>query len=170
MRLLAALLLTASASVAAQPGPPAPVDGERADLDRFVGEWAGGYECEETGRRGTLEFRLAAGADSVEAAVWMIPHAAPGAPRPAPVPLAVHAVEVRGRSFRGVLDRYEDPELHLPLETAFGGALAAPDRIEGYFHAEGTRIDTVPQCGRWWATRVADTAAPAHPAPDAFSP
>ena len=122
MRLLAALLLTASASVAAQPGPPAPVDGERADLDRFVGEWAGGYECEETGRRGTLEFRLAAGADSVEAAVWMIPHAAPGAPRPAPVPLAVHAVEVRTSVvIHSIVAMFIVADLYIYLGISFAG-------------------------------------------------
>lgn len=168
MRPLIALLLATATSVAAQPG--APVTGDRADLDRFVGEWVGGYSCEETGRRGSLSFRLAAGADSVEATVLMVPRPSEAAPVPDPVPLTVHAVEISGRSFRGVLDRYEDPELHIPLETTFGGALAEADRIEGYFHAEGTRIDTVPQCGRWWATRVADAPVPPRRAPNTFLP
>lgn len=147
---LAAALAPAAAQSAVS------VTGHRADVDRLAGEWAGAYACEETGRHGTVRFRLQAGADSVWAIVLMTPPATDADPNPTAVPLRVHAVEVTGRSFRGSLDPYDDPEWGVPLETEFGGALAADDRIEGYFRAEGAGVDTVPQCGRWWATRAAD--------------
>lgn len=161
MRLLL-LTLALAATAASQ---TAPLEGAPADRDRFVGEWIGEYACEETGRRGTIVFRLPPGADSVDASVLMMPRPTPEVRFPAPIPLAVHRVEVRGRSVRGVLARYEDPEWGLPLETTFGGTLAHDDHLEGYFRAVGTRIDTVPQNGRWWATRVASlpSAPPGRP-------
>ena len=153
---LAALALLATLPALAQTSTLAPIDGDPAEIAQFAGEWVGGYTCDETGRHGTLVFRLAAGADSVRAAVLMIPRATGEALVPPAIPLAVHRVAVEGRSIRGSLERYEDPEWHVPLETEFGGALAREDHIEGYFRAVGTQIDTVPQCGRWWATRAAD--------------
>ena len=155
MRLLLLLPLLPSLALA-QTTAWAPVEGDRADLDRLAGEWVGGYSCEETGRHGTVVLRLAAGADSVEATVLMVPRATEDVPAPTAIPLTVHHVTVAGRSFRGTLAPYDDPEWGIPLETAFGGTLASDDHIEGYFHAEGTQIDTVPQCGRWWATRTSD--------------
>ena len=141
---------------AAQTSAPAPVEGEAADLARFAGEWVGGYTCAETGRHGTIVFRLVAGDDSVRAVVLMIPRATEDDLVPEAVPLAVHRVEVTGRSLRGVLARYDDPEWEIPLETSFGGVLEHNGHIEGYFRADGTQIDTVPQVGRWWATRATD--------------
>ncbi len=151
--LLAALATSALASSAQT---AVPVGGDRGDVDRLAGTWVGEYACEETGRHGTVVFRLEVGADSVQATVLMTPRATDAVPVPAAIPLRVHAVEVTGRSFRGSLDRYDDPEWDLLLETEFGGALATDDHIEGYFRAEGTQVDTTPQCGRWWATRAAD--------------
>ncbi len=151
-----ALALLAGPLALAQTSTPAPVDGDPADLAAFVGEWVGGYTCAETGRRGTLVFRVVAGEDSVRAVVLMIPRATEDDLVPEAIPLAVHRVEVTGRSLRGVLARYDDPEWEIPLETSFGGTLAGGDHIEGYFRADGTQIDTIPQAGRWWATRAAD--------------
>lgn len=154
MSRLVLLLGLAAALAPAAAQPAVPVTGHRADVDRLAGEWVGAYDCEKTGRHGTVVFRLQAGVDSVWATLLMTPRATADVPAPAAVPLRVHAVEVTGRSFRGSLEPYEDPEWDLPLETEFGGALATDDRIEGYFRAEGTEVDTVPQCGRWWATRA----------------
>ena len=153
---LAALALAVLASPAASSQTPAPVDGEPGDLAPFVGEWVGGYACDETGRHGTVVFRLAPGADTVRAVVLMIPRAVEGDPIPTIVPIAVHHVEVSGGTLRGVLSRYDDPEWGLPLETTFTGTVDDQGRIEGGFRADGTRVDTVPQQGRWWAVRVAD--------------
>ena len=153
----ALLLLLLAPAAAAQ---TTPVDGDPSDLAAFVGEWVGGYECEDTGRSGTVVFRLAPGADSVRAVVLMTPRPTEADPVPATIPLAVHHVAVTGRSFRGSLERYDDPEWGVELEAEFGGALAHDDHVEGYFRAAGTQIDTAPFCGRWWATRMADTPAP----------
>ena len=150
------LALVVGPLAAAQTSAPAPVEGEAADLARFAGEWVGGYTCAETGRHGTIVFRLVAGDDSVRAAVLMIPRATEDDLVPEAIPLAVHRVEVTGRSLRGVLARYDDPEWEIPLETSFGGVLERNGHIEGYFRADGTQIDTVPQVGRWWATRATD--------------
>ena len=127
-----------------------------ADLGQFAGEWVGGYTGDETGRHGTILFRLVAGDDSVRAVVLMIPRATEGDLVPEAIPLAVHRVEVTGRTLHGVLARYDDPEWEIPLEPSFGGTLVGADRIEGFFRASGTQIDTVPQVGRWWATRATD--------------
>ena len=140
----------------AQTAASAPVDGDSAHVAEFAGEWVGGYTCDETGRHGTVVFRLAAGVDSVRAVVLMIPRATDGDLFPTAVPLAVHRVEVTGGTLRGVLARYEDPEWRLPLETTFSGTLDGAGRIEGVFRADGTQIDTIPQRGRWWAVRAAD--------------
>lgn len=158
MRRLAALLCLLPLAVAAQT-MPAPIEGERADIDRFAGDWVGGYDCDETGRHGTLVVRLAAGADSVEAVVLMVPRATAEDLVPEAIPLTLHRVTVEGRGFRGVLARYEDPEWHLPLETEFGGILRPDGSIEGYFRATGTRVDTMPQVGRWWARRASEPQA-----------
>ncbi len=155
--LLIAATLVVSATTTAQ---SAPVEGERAAIDRFAGEWVGSYECPETGRSGTLLFRLAAGADSVAATVWMVPRATDANPAPDAIPLTVHHVAIEGPSFWGSLERYDDPEWELPLDTEFGGVLTGDGYVEGYFRSAGTRIDTVPQCGRWWATRTDDLFIP----------
>ena len=153
---LAFLVALAASALAPRAQTAAPIEGDRDDVDRLAGEWVGAYDCEDTGRHGTVVFRLQPGADSVWATVLMTPRATEASPAPASVPLRVHAVEVTGRSFRGSLEGYADPQWDLPLETEFGGALATDDHIEGYFRTQGTQIDTVPQCGRWWATRAAD--------------
>ena len=152
--LLVALAVAAASAAAAQ--TPAPVEGEPADLAAFAGEWVGGYTCDETGRHGTVVFRLVAGEDSARAVVLMVPRATEDDLFPAAVPLAVHRVEVTGRTLRGVLARYDDPEWDLPLETHFQATLGDDGQIEGTFRADGTRIDTIPQRGRWWATRATD--------------
>lgn len=165
MRLLLALSLAWALAAPAVAQTPAPVEGDRVDLDRFVGAWVGGYTCEETGRHGTVVFQLAAGADTVEAAVLMIPRAG-GGRQPAAVPLALHRVVVEGRTLRGVLARYDDPEWDLPLETGFVGRLSpGGEAIEGTFRATGTTVDTIPQVGRWWARRASEAAALRTPPP-----
>ncbi len=133
-----------------------PVDGAQADLDRFAGEWVGGYASAETGRQGTIVFRLGTGDDSVRAVVFMIPRATEDDRAPEALTLVVHHVDVTGRTLRGVLARYDDPEWRLPLETSFGGTLVGDDHIEGFFRAVGTQVDTIPQTGHWWATRSSD--------------
>lgn len=154
IRLLVLVLALAAPAALAQTS--APIDGESADLAAFAGEWVGGYTCSETGRHGTIVFRLVAGADSVRAVVLMTPRATEDDLVPEAVPLAVHRVEVTGRTLHGVLARYDDPEWEIPLETHFRATLGDDGQIEGSFRADGTRIDTVPQVGRWWATRATD--------------
>ena len=152
--LLAACFLATSAGGAAQTA--APVTADPADLAAFVGEWAGGYVGEDSGRQGTVVFRLAATGDSVRALVLMVPRPTADDPMPAPVPLAVHHVTVEDRTVRGTLVRYDDPEWGLPLETEFRGILSDDGRLEGWFRSVGTRIDTIPEVGHWWALRAAD--------------
>jgi hypothetical protein len=90
----------------------------------------------------------------------MVPRATDRDPAPLGVPLAVRLVTVDGRTLRGVLARYDDPEWELPLETAFVGTLGPNGRtIGGSFRAEGTTVDTIPQEGRWWARRAPEAVA-----------
>ncbi len=156
IRLAAVLVLAVASAAAAQPAPPAPVDGDPAALDRFAGEWVGSYASSGTGRHGSLVFRLAAGADSARAVVLMTPRSTETDPAPTAVPLVVRHIEVAGESLRGTLARYDDPEWELPLDTSFGATLTDDGRLEGAFRAAGVQVDTVPQVGQWWATRVAD--------------
>ena len=72
------------------------------------------------------------------------------------LPLAVHHVTVEDRTVRGTLVRYDDPAWGLPLETEFRGTLSDDGRLEGWFRSVGTRIDTIPEVGHWWALRAAD--------------
>lgn len=158
MHRLVALALLLPLAVAAQTAP-APIEGARADIDRLAGDWVGGYDGIETGRHGAILFRLAAGADSAEAVVLMVPRATEDDLVPAAIPLALHRIAVEGSGFSGVLARYHDPEWGFPLETEFGGVLRPDGSLEGFFRAVGTRIDTTPGVGRWWARRATEPQA-----------
>lgn len=146
------LALLATATVQAQ-DPVVRVDGFDADRHRLEGVWEGGYECEATGRHGTLSFTLAPGATHAIARLEMVPRATPEAPLPDPVVLALHIVDVDSATVRGALAPYDDPEWRFGLETHFVGTLAG-GRIDGTFDALPTTVDSLPTSGVWWAVRL----------------
>ena len=141
-----------------------PVGGTPTDVSRLVGEWVGDYDSMDSGRRGSIAFRLRAGADTAEGDVIMeprnmtdpsapdaaIPHDAFGSGRQA---LSIRFVLVNGDEVTGVLDPYRDPTCGCTLTTTFKGTLRG-NRIEGTFHSEGNSLGHIPQDGRWRVKRV----------------
>lgn len=144
------LLLVLALPLAAQ--ETVPVDGHAHDVATLEGTWTGGYDCEDTGRSGTLSFDLAPGARSATARLVMVPRPTEADPTPAPIVLALHLVDVDGDRIRGSLAPYDDPEWDLPLDTRFEGVRSG-DRLEGTFLSLPTAIDTLPAGGQWWAVR-----------------
>lgn len=131
-----------------------PVAGAPASVAALEGEWVGEYWSLDTGRSGSILFRLEAGRDTAMGDVLMLPSELPHAhtgehPRSEYVP--INFVYVEGTRVRGLLDPYRDPECGCRLETQFEGTLEG-DRITGTFtsrHIEGGRV----QRGEWRVTR-----------------
>ena len=135
-----------------------PVQG---DAGRLEGQWYGDYAGLLTGRSGTIEFILSAGADTAQGDVLMIPGGAvpgygssvpdPGIIPPAPRFLRIKLVRVFGHQVAGQLDPYEDPECSCLVTTIFSGRLEG-NVIEGKFftYHEGSELASE---GRWRVTR-----------------
>jgi hypothetical protein len=151
-----ALGLTAAC---ASPGSPVPVAGDTRIL---AGEWDGTYMSRETGRSGSIVFRLKAGTDSAFGDVVMVPATADlpearvNAPAPDPLRrmprvLTISFVQCGDGEVTGRLDPYEDPDTHERVVTTFQGRLSG-NRFEGTFVSvigtSGYRV-----AGTWWAER-----------------
>lgn len=161
-RLYSALLLTLPlvAGACARNPAPVPLYGDAAAL---AGEWQGQYTSDESGRAGSIAFRLEAGRDTAYGDVLMfVPRSAQEAPsfypagtlQPSPPdarPLRIRFVEVEAGRLRGRLDAYPDPTCGCTVETVFEGQLQG-DVIAGTFTTR--RLDgTQPQRGRWRVRR-----------------
>lgn len=72
MRAPGLIVLLAAAGCASNRAP-VPVTGERAELAAMAGRWEGWYRSDETGRSGSIVFRLTAGGDSAAGDVVMTP-------------------------------------------------------------------------------------------------
>ncbi|HEX9611740.1 MAG TPA: hypothetical protein VF978_07605 [Gemmatimonadales bacterium] len=160
-----ATAVTATAVLAACSGRQAPVPlvGTAGDVQALVGEWAGEYSSNETGRSGSISFTLAAQGDTAHGDVVMIPSGwnrplqpyrdeARPMDRPLPEVLTISFVRVSGDEVSGELAPYRDPECGCALHTRFVGQLRG-DVIEGTYL---TRHGELPQDlrGRWSAKRV----------------
>lgn len=141
--------------------PPAvPVGGDRETLGFLAGEWAGSYRGADSGRTGSLFFRLAAGADTAYGDV-LIDRFRPMHPSDeqeipegvrAPPVLTIRFVRASGDAVYGVLDEYRDPDCGCRLRTTFTG-IVNRDRIEGTFVS--THVETgVEHEGSWSARRT----------------
>jgi hypothetical protein len=153
--------------------PPAvPVSGDPASIAALVGEWSGSYAGRESGRTGSIFFRLASDADSAYGDVLMAPagfeHPLPeGRDASLPPPLlAIRFVRAEGDVIYGQLGEYEDPACGCRLKTTYTGRIAV-DRIEGTFTT--LHIDTgVRHAGVWQVTRTAEPSVAFRPrAPEA---
>jgi hypothetical protein len=141
---------------------PVPVVGTASDVGALVGEWNGEYRSLETGRSGSISFKLAAGRDTAFGDVIMVPAEAM-APMGATVPptgvhanpqvLTIRFVRVRGRRISGMIDRYKSPDCGCELLTTFEGDLAGT-RISGDFVIRHSGGETPPQKGTWWVKLV----------------
>lgn len=139
---------------------PVPVVGASADISQLAGEWYGEYSSVESGRNGSIVFRLVAGTDSATGDVFMTPQwlvrsgnaPAQAVPQPVTTPaLTIRFVRVTGGQVSGVLAPYTDPNCGCTLQTTFVGRLQA-DTLEGAYSSlhEQTRET---QKGRWRAVR-----------------
>lgn len=138
---------------------PVPVVGTPADISKLAGEWSGEYSSVESGRSGSILFKLVAGSDTAAGDVFMTPrwNVRPGDPSqpvtpPAPLPaLTIRFVRVQGGQVSGVLAPYPDPTCGCTLHTTFVGRLRA-DTLQGTYtsvHEESRET----QRGRWRAVR-----------------
>jgi hypothetical protein len=140
------------------------LSGYGVDLTLLGGEWQGDYYSKETGRSGTLEFRLTAGKDKAYGDVIMIPRGSEKPYRPAgsfenpeaslphpEVPLSISFVKVVGGKVSGELTPYWDPDMQRILFTTFEGSLMG-DTLEGTFES---RIEQSPIYffGQWKVAR-----------------
>jgi hypothetical protein len=140
---------------------PVPVVGREADVSQLAGEWYGEYSSVESGRSGSIVFKLVAGADSAMGDVVMTPQwvtrqgnmpMQPGATaQPTSQPLSIRFVRVSGGQVSGALDPYTDPNCGCTLHTTFVGRLRA-DTLEGTYTSLHEQTRDV-QKGRWRVVR-----------------
>ena len=141
-------------------GTPVPVTGELAGL---AGEWEGMYSSVETGRSGTLSFKLDAATDSAFGDVWMgapeqmnprqhdAPQVVTVRPRTAEaIPIAFVRAE-RGR-VAGRLEVYRDPVTGERLFTQFDGVQEG-NEFHGTYQTRNEATGRVAR-GEWTARRV----------------
>jgi hypothetical protein len=157
--LLAAFTWPALACAAASPGT-VPVQGSPPEISALAGEWNGEYESSESGRSGSIMFRLTVGSDTARGDVVMVPRVAVqqgyleqgSSTRPTSMPpLTVSFMRAERGTVSGVLDPYEDPECRCAAYTTFTGRVRG-DRIEGTY-ATRTAASARYTLGRWSVTR-----------------
>jgi hypothetical protein len=154
---LALLALACSATPS-----PVPMIGPEEDLSVLAGEWIGEYTSRETGRAGSISFKLEAGKDTAFGDVLMVPREPRGATpdpqrsaesmRTAPHVLTIAFVRVSGSSISGTIDPYPSPDCSCTLTTVFRGQIEG-DRIAGEFLIRHSGHEMAAQQGTWWAER-----------------
>jgi hypothetical protein len=132
------------------PATPVPVSGARPDLNALEGEWSGDYSSEESGRSGTIVFKLKGGTTSATGDVTMNAKTAQPDSASTAQPIAIRFVSIEGGRVQGKLDPYIEPTCKCQLTTVFDG------RLDGSTLA-GTYVTVLPngqvQSGRWSVTR-----------------
>jgi hypothetical protein len=135
-----ALAALAAVTGCVAPGTPVPVAG---DVQVLAGEWEGSYSSVETGRSGSIVFRLKAGTDSAFGDVVMVPAradlppagAAPVADQPMrqmPRVINISFVRCAEGDVTGLLEPYQDPDTGQRIFTRFQGRLKG-NTLEGTF-------------------------------------
>ena len=145
--------------------PPVKLEATPADLEMLAGQWDGEYTSPALGRRGSIEFKLAAGQSQAAGDVLMIPQGS-GRPyeagslehpsdtsggQPRSQMLSIRFVRASAGAITGMLDPYWDPDRNCEAHTVFNGILVETT-IEGTF-------STTFECGageasgRWRVTR-----------------
>ena len=155
----AAMALAAGLTACAGPGTPVPMTGAPSEIATLAGEWSGQYSSEETGRSGSIVFRLTAGTDSATGDVMMSamtggprsgdPMTSPSAVTP-PLVIAIRFVSIEGGRVSGRLAPYTEPTCNCQLLTVFEGRLNG-SKLEGTYTSRTP--DGRIQNGRWEVTR-----------------
>lgn len=162
-RALVAAMVAAAVAACSQTPSPVPISGEPADIAALEGEWVGEYHAlGQSGRSGTILFRLEAGADTAHGDVLMhiagretaevLPYTGdPWVNVPRDRILTVTFVRAAGGTVFGRLDPYNDPVCGCEMKTTFTGRIKG-NLIEGNYTSEhvngGDRIE-----GRWRVSR-----------------
>ena len=141
------------------PGTPVPISGSSTDLAALAGEWSGQYSSLETGRSGSIVFRLTAGTDSATGDVMMSAMTSggprggdPGVPSltTPPLVISIRFVRIEGGRVSGRLDPYVEPTCNCQLITVFEGRLSG-SKLEGTYTTRSPVGQE--QRGRWEVTR-----------------
>jgi hypothetical protein len=169
MKRLMTLALTLAASACAVNPPPVVVVGPAPEIAALAGEWIGEYHSVETGRSGSITFKLEAGKDTAYGDVLMVPREAnPITPesrfpsesmRTAPQVLTIAFVRVSGGMVSGEIQPYRSPDCGCLLSTVFRGEIRG-DRIEGDFVIRHSDHNMAPQKGTWFANRAPRVSSP----------
>ena len=135
---------------------PVPVQGT---VDQLVGEWSGDYYSTETGRRGSILFRLEAGKDTANGDVLLTPEVNYTAPPKTDEPWWKTSSQVLRISFvrcdvdevSGWMQPYLDPETGELTSAEFTGSIRR-DTLRGRYVAigEATKKRTT---GTWTVVR-----------------
>lgn len=141
-------------------GTPVPISGDLAGL---AGEWEGMYSSVETGRSGTLSFKLDAATDSAFGDVWMgapepqnprqhdAPQMVTARPRTAEA-LTIAFVRSEPGRVAGRLEVYRDPVTGERLFTQFDGVQKG-NEFHGTYQTRNDATGRV-ALGEWTARRV----------------
>ena len=145
---------------------PVELIGDSTSIAALVGSWSGQYSSAETGRSGSISFKLASEKDTAYGDVLMVPVVRAGAAMNdernpavraqtsgAAEPLKIRFVRLQGEGVSGTLDPYKDPNCGCTLVTTFTGTFTNPDTIEGTFQTRGTDFGHSPAAGHWKVTR-----------------
>jgi hypothetical protein len=165
-RWTAVLALSAEAAACTPARPAAVPVSAPGGSAALAGEWTGAYESRLLGRSGSIVFRLAAGRDTAEGDVVMIPRGRltplqPARPGDAgvlvrtalpPQVLSIRLVRLEGDRVSGALDPYLDPEDGHTVFTRFEGTLRG-DRLAGTFRS-GVSAEGDSATGTWSVRRT----------------
>lgn len=144
---------------------PFPLRAAPTDIAAMAGEWSGEYSSPSTGRAGSIHIKIAAGKDTAEGDVVMIPRGGDAPLRPVQISemqptrssaevLTIRFAEVERGQVRGVLTTYRDPECGCDMYTTFTGRMLGDAVIEGIFVATSPDL-RLPQRGTWKVARRA---------------
>lgn len=141
---------------------PVPMVGQEADVSQLAGEWFGEYSSAESGRSGSISFKLTAGSDTATGDVIMSPryNARPQAGQAQPTgpatpgtiqALTINFVRVTGGQVSGSLAPYTDPTCSCTLRTTFMGRVRG-DTLAGTYTSRQQQSGEV-QRGQWQVVR-----------------
>lgn len=153
-----------------------PVEASRSDIEALAGEWDGTYSSRDTGRSGSIWFRLIAGEDHAHGDVLMTPAGGlkaysrkrpsggwpPGEGRNASHVLTIRVAQVSGGLLYGRLDPYWDPDCGCEALTVFRGRLSG-DTLQGSF---STHLESGLQASGRWVSHRRRPGKPGTPSRD----
>ena len=145
---------------------PVRIVGEPLEMSALVGEWRGEYSSRETGRSGSIVFRLKSVTDTAYGDVIMIsrksvqqqtgadPAMRSGVtPAPGQV-LTIRFVRMEGGRVVGRMAPYTDPDCDCRTLTTFHGTFKGPATIEGTFESSRSNADQAASMGKWKVNRI----------------